>query len=143
MFVAEIIGKKTFQMLLVNRDHMIEQIAPAILDPALGDAILPVTLERRSYGSQAPVQTRACPVQADKCLRSDKNQGALPVDQSRCAITQKNLSKTFNLDLGCRRLKTASCCRRARFSGKGLRREQNKREIVPRQSRMMVNIVQI
>ena len=58
MFVAEIIGKKAFQMLLVNRDHMIEQIAPAILDPALGDAILPVTLERRSYGSQAQYDRR-------------------------------------------------------------------------------------
>jgi hypothetical protein len=64
-------------------------------------------------------------------------------DQSRGAVIQNNLSRTFSLGPRCRRLNTASCCRRARFSSRRLRREQGKRAIVPKQRRTMVNIVQI
>jgi hypothetical protein len=39
--------EQPLQMLLINRDDVVEQIAPATLDPALGDAVLPRTLVRR------------------------------------------------------------------------------------------------
>jgi hypothetical protein len=42
--IADIIGEQPLEMLLVESDHMIEQIASATLYPALGDAVLPRTL---------------------------------------------------------------------------------------------------
>jgi RHS repeat-associated protein len=63
--------------------------------------------------------------------------------QSRWAITQENLSRAFSLGRGCLRLNTVSCCRRARFSSRRPRREQNRRAIVPTQSRIVANINQI
>src|SRR6202011_246991 len=61
-------------------------------------------------------------------------------DHTWLATTQNSLSSRFGLGLGCRRLYTASCCRRTRFSSSRLRRAQNRRAMVPRQSRMMLNI---
>jgi hypothetical protein len=45
--VADIIGEQPLEMLLIERDHMIEQIASATFYPALGDAVLPRTLVGR------------------------------------------------------------------------------------------------
>jgi hypothetical protein len=39
VIVADIIRKQPLQMSLVESDHMIEQVTPATLDPALGDAV--------------------------------------------------------------------------------------------------------
>jgi hypothetical protein len=47
--------------------------------------------------------------------------------QSRRNITQNNLSEIANRGCGCLRFKTASCCRRARFSRSNSRRERRSR----------------
>ena len=39
--VANVINHQAFQMLLVQNNHMIEQVAAAVADPALGNAVLP------------------------------------------------------------------------------------------------------
>jgi hypothetical protein len=36
---------------IIERDHVVQQIAPATLDPAVRRAVLPRTLERGSNGS--------------------------------------------------------------------------------------------
>jgi len=38
-------------VLFIERDQVVQQIAPTTLDPALGYAVLPRTLERGSQGS--------------------------------------------------------------------------------------------
>src|SRR4029077_14342697 len=48
VIIADILGEKPFQVPFVDRDHVIEQIAPATFNPALGYAVLPRTLLRRS-----------------------------------------------------------------------------------------------
>src|SRR5260370_38212074 len=48
--------------------------------------------------------------------------------QSRHNITQNNLSEAATRGCGCRTFKTASCCRRARFSRSKSRRERKKQE---------------
>jgi hypothetical protein len=53
-------------------------------------------------------------------------------NQSRWAISQKNLSRAFSLGRGFLRLNTASCCRSARFSTGRVRRVQNRRAKVGR-----------
>ena len=49
--VADVIGKKPLQVLLVDRNHMIEQVPATTLDPALCNPVLPWTLVRGLYGS--------------------------------------------------------------------------------------------
>jgi hypothetical protein len=44
--VADIVGKKSPQVSLVQWNHMIEQIAATAFDPALRDPVLPGTLKR-------------------------------------------------------------------------------------------------
>ena len=39
--VANVLGHQAFQVALVENDDMIEQIAAAVPDPALGHAIMP------------------------------------------------------------------------------------------------------
>src|SRR5690348_5422121 len=46
MIVADSIRKQPLQMPLVDYDHMIDQVAPATLNPALGHAVLPGALVR-------------------------------------------------------------------------------------------------
>ena len=55
-------------------------------------------------------------------------------DQNRRTATQKILSSGPILGLGCRRLSTASCWRKARFSRKRLRRARKRRTSVPRRT---------
>jgi hypothetical protein len=47
--------------------------------------------------------------------------------QSRSSITQNNRSEAENRGCGCRRPKTETCCRRARFSSSKSRRERENR----------------
>jgi hypothetical protein len=59
VIIADAIGEQPLQMLFVERDHMVEQIASAALDPSLRNAVLPRALVRcphridlhRSYGN--------------------------------------------------------------------------------------------
>jgi len=44
--VADVFGQEPLQMLFIERDHVVQQIAPATLDPALRYAVLPRTRER-------------------------------------------------------------------------------------------------
>src|SRR5260370_2472384 len=53
--------------------------------------------------------------------------GCLHPGQRRHNITRNNLSEAANRGCGCRTFKTASCCRRARFSRSKSRRERKKR----------------
>src|ERR1017187_3219995 len=48
VIVADVIIHEASQMLLVQNDHMIEKVAAAVADPALGDAVLPWASETRS-----------------------------------------------------------------------------------------------
>jgi hypothetical protein len=38
--VTDVLTHQTFQMAFIQNDHMVEQIAAAVADPALGDTIL-------------------------------------------------------------------------------------------------------
>lgn len=49
VIVAKIIGKKSFQVLFVHSDDVIEQITAAALHPALGHSVLPGTPDRGSH----------------------------------------------------------------------------------------------
>jgi hypothetical protein len=44
--IADIIGKKSLEVSLLDRDHVIEQIMRATFDPTLRDAVPPRTFER-------------------------------------------------------------------------------------------------
>src|ERR1019366_1695376 len=46
MVIGDICCEQPFQMGFVERDHVIKQIVPAALDPSLGHAVLPWTLNR-------------------------------------------------------------------------------------------------
>ena len=46
--VADVLGHEPFQMAFIEHDHMVEQIAAAVADEALSDAVLPRTLEAGS-----------------------------------------------------------------------------------------------
>lgn len=54
-------------------------------------------------------------------------------DQNRRTATQKSLSSRFSLGRGCRRFRTASCCRSARFSRTRFRRLRKRRMSAPTQ----------
>jgi len=62
-------------------------------------------------------------------------------DQSRRTTTQNSLSSGPSLGLGFLRFKTASCCRRVRFSSNRLRRSRKMRSTAPNQSRKRSNMV--
>ena len=49
--VADVIGKKPLQVLLVDRNHMVEQVPATTLDPALCTPVLLWALVRGLYGS--------------------------------------------------------------------------------------------
>jgi hypothetical protein len=78
-------------------------------------------------------------------VKSDKDTSPLPNPErnpsmNRRATTQKSLSMAPSLGLGCWRLKTASCWRRARFLSIRLRRVRNRRSTAPSQSRNRSNM---
>ena len=56
--VADVIIHETLEMLLVQNNHMIEQVAAAAADPALGDAVLPRTPKTGPLGLDAEALDR-------------------------------------------------------------------------------------
>jgi hypothetical protein len=46
----DVLFDKGFQMALIERDHMVEQVAAAVADPAFRNTVLPRTLEAGSLG---------------------------------------------------------------------------------------------
>ena len=53
VIVANIIGKKSFQVSLVHRNDVIEQITAAAFHPALGHSVLPGTPDRGSHAGDS------------------------------------------------------------------------------------------
>src|SRR5215813_5493021 len=51
MIVANVIGKKSFQLSLVPCDDVLEQIPAAAFHPALGHSVLPGTPDRGSHAA--------------------------------------------------------------------------------------------
>src|SRR5262249_1139943 len=43
--IAEVLGQEALQMRFVKRDHMVQKVTPAALDPSLRDSVLPRTLQ--------------------------------------------------------------------------------------------------
>ena len=56
MIVANVVGKKALQVALIDRDDVIQQVAPTTFNPPLRDPVLPRTPER---GSNRPDSHRA------------------------------------------------------------------------------------
>src|SRR5450759_1491449 len=46
VIIGNVLGEESLQMALIQRDHMIEQVAAAASDPTFGDAVLPGALNR-------------------------------------------------------------------------------------------------
>jgi len=49
VIIADVLRKKSLQMVLVQSDNVVEHIAAAAFDPALGNAVLPRALEGGSH----------------------------------------------------------------------------------------------
>jgi hypothetical protein len=49
VIVADVLIHEALQMPFIEHDHMVEQIAAAVSDPAFSDAILPRTAEAGSF----------------------------------------------------------------------------------------------
>ena len=52
LVIAHIIPDQSAQMLLIQRDDMVQNLAAAASDPSLGNAILPWRLDARRFGLQ-------------------------------------------------------------------------------------------
>ena len=118
-------------------NHPEDQIPNRLRDSASANT-LPADL-----GQHAPIEPESSSVPLNHRFGKDEDENCFQSDHTWLATTQNSLSSRFGLGLGCRRLYTASCCRRTRFSSSRLRRAQNRRAMVPRQSRMMLNIAQV
>src|ERR1035438_1928442 len=46
VIIGNVLGEESFQMSLIQRDHVVEQVAAAASDPTFGDPILPGTPNR-------------------------------------------------------------------------------------------------
>src|ERR1022692_3126134 len=46
VIIGNVLGEESLQMTLIQRDHVVEQVAAAASDPTLGDPILPGTPNR-------------------------------------------------------------------------------------------------
>ena len=86
-------------------------------------------LPTRVWCRESHVQYSLNPVRCQRTTVSGwmRINACLHPGQSRRNITQNNRSAVANRGCGCRRLKTVSCCRRARFSNTRSRREQKNR----------------
>jgi hypothetical protein len=75
-------------------------------------------------------QYRANPVRCHRTTVSGltTTRACFQPDQNLRSRTQKSLSDTASRGLGCLRFKTASCCRKTRFSSRRLRRLRNRRK---------------
>jgi len=68
MVVVDILGEKSLQVALVQRNYMVQQITPATLDPALRDSVLPRTLNCRSDRSNFHALNRGWNFQSILCV---------------------------------------------------------------------------
>src|ERR1035441_8767593 len=50
VIIGNVLGEESLQMALIQRDHVVEQVAAAASDPKLGDPILPGTPNRGTTG---------------------------------------------------------------------------------------------
>jgi hypothetical protein len=48
--IANVFRQQTFEMSLIQRNYVIQQISTAAFNPTLGNAVLPRTFERRPQG---------------------------------------------------------------------------------------------
>jgi hypothetical protein len=49
VIIADVLGEKSLQVVLVQSDDVVEEIPPTAFDPALGNAVLPRTLDGGSH----------------------------------------------------------------------------------------------
>ena len=56
--IANVIIHETFQMLLVQNNHMVEKVAAAVPNPALGDTVLPRASEAGLAGGPGPISNK-------------------------------------------------------------------------------------
>lgn len=49
MVIGNVVGEQSFQMALIQRNHVVEQFAAATTDPALSHAVLPGASNRGSH----------------------------------------------------------------------------------------------
>src|ERR1035441_7229148 len=49
VIIGNVLGEESLQMALIQRDHVVEQVAATASDPTLGDTILPGTPNRGTY----------------------------------------------------------------------------------------------
>jgi hypothetical protein len=75
VIMADVLSQKSFQMLFVDCDHMIEQITAATLDPTLRNSVLPGAREGSPDGSD--------PQGADRCGNLDTILAISVEDQKR------------------------------------------------------------
>jgi hypothetical protein len=68
MVVVDILGEKSLQVALVQRNYVVQQITPATLDPALRDSVLPRTLNCRSDRSNFHALNRGWNFQSILCI---------------------------------------------------------------------------
>src|ERR1017187_9129096 len=64
VIIGNVLGEESLQMPLIQRDHVVEQVAAAASDPTLGDPILPGTPNRGTdrVSSSASGSTLALPI---------------------------------------------------------------------------------
>ena len=81
-----------------------------------------------------PIQLEPCPVPPDNRLRLDEDQCPLPLRPEPTQENPKESVRSLELGYGCLAFRTASCCRRARFSRSKLWREHTPRARSPKKS---------
>src|ERR1039457_2184566 len=64
VIIGNVLGEESLQMALIQRDHVVEQVAAAASDPTLGDPILPGTLNRGTARFHLQRADRRWPFQA-------------------------------------------------------------------------------
>jgi hypothetical protein len=86
MVVADVVGHQPFQMPLVEHDHMIEQVSPAVVYPTFGNAVLQRAAEAGSLGNDAEA--------LDRILDIHIEVGTVVEDQIlRCLVVGKCLAQ--------------------------------------------------
>jgi hypothetical protein len=89
VIIAYVLIHQPFQMALVENDHMVEQIAAAVADPALGDTVLPRTPEARLPGLNAEVPHRVDDFLIEVCA-------AIKSQVTGCSIVWKRLAQLLD-----------------------------------------------
>jgi hypothetical protein len=93
--VADVVFHQAFRMLLVDDDHMVQQVPPATPDPALGNTILSRTSETSPLGLNAEVLDRSDNLYA-------KVGGSIEDQVAGSRIVGKCLAQLLNHPIGAR-----------------------------------------